>query len=205
MPVHKTTVLDLLRHGEPVGGHRYRGKHDDPLSANGWQQMQAAVAEHHPWQAIVSSPLLRCRAFAEALSVRHNLPCLLDDRLMEIGFGDWEGLTADEVEQAQPGALLRFYADPITHAPLGAEPLTDFQRRIDAVWQDLLQCHAGRHVLVVCHAGVIRMMLALVLELPFSSLFRIKVSHGGMTRLQCDDDGNGAPYCQLLFHGGFVG
>lgn len=199
--MHKTTVLDLLRHGEPVGGARYRGRHDDPLSTTGWAQMQSSVGDDRPWQVIVSSPLMRCRAFAEALSARHDLPLACDDRLMEVGFGDWEGLTANEVELAQPGALQRFYADPITHAPPGAEPLADFQRRIDAVRQDLLQRYAGQHVLVICHAGVIRMMLVGVLELPFSSLFRIDVAHGGITRLQCDDDGSGAPFCRLLSHG----
>ena len=60
-----TTLIDLVRHGEPVGGIRYRGQMDDPLSHTGWQEMRKAIGRETPWDAIISSPLLRCRAFAE--------------------------------------------------------------------------------------------------------------------------------------------
>jgi alpha-ribazole phosphatase len=53
-------TLDFMRHGEPVGGRKYRGQLDDPLSEKGWEQMRAAVGEAWPWTRIVSSPLLRC-------------------------------------------------------------------------------------------------------------------------------------------------
>lgn len=81
------TLIDMLRHGEPVGGRRYRGQTDDPLSDKGWRQMRAATAETRPWTAIVSSPLLRCRAFAEELAGQTGLPLAVDDRLKEVGFG----------------------------------------------------------------------------------------------------------------------
>jgi len=41
------TTLDLMRHGEPVGGRRYRGQMDDPLSEKGWAQMRNAVGNHY--------------------------------------------------------------------------------------------------------------------------------------------------------------
>lgn len=198
----QATVIDLIRHGEPVGGSRYRGQRDDPLSDAGWEQMRAAVGDHCPWHGIVSSPLRRCRDFAEEMSFRHCLPLDVDERLMEIGFGEWEGLTADEVERNQPGALMRYYADPMAYPPPGAEPLAAFRRRIDAAWQDLRRCHAGKQILVVGHAGVIRMCLALVLDLPLGSLFRIRVDHAALTRIQCSQQGDEPPFCQLLFHGG---
>ena len=107
-----SVTLDLMRHGEPVGGRKYRGQIDDPLSEKGWAQMQAAVGDAAPWTRIVSSPLLRCRAFAEALAGRHELPLILDDRLREVGFGIWEGKSAAEIELEAPGTLARFKADP---------------------------------------------------------------------------------------------
>lgn len=197
-----TTVVDLIRHGEPLGGRCYRGRRDDPLSEKGWAQMREAVGGHCPWQALVSSPLSRCRAFAEELSSRHGLPLQLDDRLTEIGFGSWEGRTADEVEREQPGALMRFYADPIANPPPGAEPLESFRRRVAAAWDDLCRLYAGKQVLVVGHAGVIRVTMALALDLPLGSLFRIKVDNAAMTRIQCDRTGGGPPFYQLLSHGG---
>jgi len=60
------TRFDLIRHGEPEGGKRYRGTLDDPLSATGWPQMQAAVSEQDQWDAILTSPMARCRPFAES-------------------------------------------------------------------------------------------------------------------------------------------
>ena len=59
-------VIDLIRHGEPEGGRRYRGATDDPLTAAGWRQMEAAVAGLS-WQRIYSSPLVRCADFARHL------------------------------------------------------------------------------------------------------------------------------------------
>ena len=134
-----TTTLDLMRHGEPVGGRRYRGQIDDPLSEKGWAQMHAAVGDAKPWAQIVSSPLLRCRAFAERLAGRHGLPLSFDARLMEVGFGEWEGKSAAEIEQDAPGILDRFKADPVNVRPAGAEPLADFQARVAAGLADLLE------------------------------------------------------------------
>ena len=54
------TQIDIIRHGEPEGGRRYRGHSiDDPLSKTGWQQMWNAIPENPPWDHIISSPLLR--------------------------------------------------------------------------------------------------------------------------------------------------
>ena len=68
------TIIDLMRHGEPVGGRKYRGQMDDPLSEKGWAQMRAKLTDRAPWQRVISSPLSRCRAFAEALSTEYRLP-----------------------------------------------------------------------------------------------------------------------------------
>ena len=82
----QATTIDLLRHGTPVGGRRYRGQIDDPLSEEGWAEMWAAVNGARPWRQIVCSPLSRCRQFAEALGDRLALPVAEDPRLREVGF-----------------------------------------------------------------------------------------------------------------------
>ncbi|MHB0974429.1 MAG: histidine phosphatase family protein [Thiobacillus sp.] len=192
-----TTTLDLLRHGEPVGGRKYRGQIDDPLSEKGWAQMHAAVGETAPWTRVVSSPLLRCRAFAETLAGRHGLPLAFDERLKEVGFGTWEGKSAAEIEQEAPGSLARFKADPVAARPEGAEPLADFHARVAAALDDLLAQHAGQHVLLVGHAGVIRMAFAWALHVPLEHAYRIEVASAGLTRLRFDTG-----RASLIFHGG---
>lgn len=192
-----STTLDLMRHGEPVGGRRYRGQIDDPLSERGWAQMHAAVGDSAPWDRIVSSPLLRCRAFAETLAARHGLPLALDARLQEGGFGEWEGRTAAEIEAAAPGAVTRFKVDPLNARPAGAEPLDVFHARVAAALEELVEQHAGEHVLLVGHAGVIRMAFAWALNVPLGHAYRIEVGNASLTRLRFDGG-----HASLIFHGG---
>ncbi|MGD8783946.1 MAG: histidine phosphatase family protein [Thioalkalispiraceae bacterium] len=195
------TTVDLIRHGEPVGGRKYRGQLDDPLSEKGWQQMRDAVGEHCPWDSIISSPLLRCVEFANELRDRHKLAVKLEPQFMEIGFGSWEGKTAAQIQEQLPGALEAFWQDPINRRPQGAEPLIEFNKRIESAWKKLLQSHKGQHLLVVCHAGVIRMSLQYILGMPVENVFRIKVSNAGLTRIEIDHDGERI-YPRLIFHDG---
>lgn len=192
-----TTTLDLLRHGEPVGGRKYRGQIDDPLSEKGWAQMHAAVGNTAPWTRIVSSPLQRCRAFAETLADRHGLLLTLDGRLAEVGFGVWEGRSAAEIEQDAPGAVARFKRDPVNARPEGAEPLAEFHGRVAAALDAILARHPDEHVLLVGHAGVIRMAFAWALHVPLAHAYRIEVANAGLTRLSFDGD-----RASLVFHGG---
>ncbi|MGE5320798.1 MAG: histidine phosphatase family protein [Hyphomicrobiaceae bacterium] len=192
-----TVTLDLLRHGEPVGGRKYRGQIDDPLSEKGWAQMHAALGDAAPWTRIVSSPLLRCRAFAETLAGRHGLPLTLDERLMEVGFGAWEGKSAAEIEQDAPGSLARFKGDPVHARPEGAEPLADFHMRVAAALDAILAQHPDQHVLLVGHAGVIRMAFSWALQVPLEHAYRIEVASAGLTRLRFDGG-----RASLIFHGG---
>lgn len=201
MSEYVSTTIDLIRHGEPVGGRRYRGQIDDPLSDKGWQQMRSAVADHKPWEHIVSSTLSRCAEFAKELSERHQLPMSLDARFMEIGFGSWEGRTAAELMENDPDTLQRFWSDPINHRPEGAEALTDFRDRIIAAWDETLQQHAGKHILIVGHAGMMRMIIRHVLDMPLDRMFRLQVPNAGITRIQVDGEGEQA-LPKLVFHAG---
>jgi broad specificity phosphatase PhoE len=180
------TRVELLRHGEPVGGRRYRGQLDDVLSERGWAQMWAAVGDRSDWQQIVTSPLQRCHAFAAALGERHQLPVQEEARFAEIGFGEWEGKTRAELEQLVPGQVGRFLSDPVTSRPPGAEPLDAFIARVQAGFDALLAACAGQPVLVVAHAGVIRAVMASVLQIPPAAMYRINVANAGITEIRTD-------------------
>ena len=197
----KVTIIDFIRHGEPVGGSKYRGQIDDPLSEKGWGQMRGAVEGHCPWHSVVSSPLSRCSAFAHEVAQQHELPIALDERLKEIGFGEWEGKTKEQISAEAPQALHNFYNDPITHRPPGAETLADFNNRIADAWNTLVDEYCGQHVLAVAHAGVIRMTMLHVLDMPLNSMFRINVPNAGITRYRIDGEGNEA-LTSLMFHAG---
>ena len=195
------TTIDLIRHGEPVGGKRYRGHIDDPLSEKGWAQMRSAVADHHPWDAIVCSSLSRCRDFAEELAARHALPVNADARFMEIGFGDWEGRTAAELIENDPQALYRFWSDPVNNTPPNAETLADFETRVLNGWNEVVKNNHGQRVLLVGHAGVIRMIVSHVLDMPLDRMFRLQVALAGLSRIEVEGEGSTA-LPRLVFHAG---
>lgn len=179
------TIIDLIRHGEPLGGRAYRGHNiDDPLSELGWQQMREAVGAHCPWTDIISSPLSRCKDFAEELAGNHALSVQIDERLKEVGFGEWEGKTPDELKQQRPDEYNAFYADPVRNRPPGAEDLNAFISRVVAAYECIVRDYAGRHVLVVAHAGVIRAVIAHVLCAKPAGLYRIKVNNAGISRIR---------------------
>jgi alpha-ribazole phosphatase len=183
------TIIDLIRHGEPQGGSRYRGNSiDDPLSEKGWAQMRAAVAGACPWQCVVSSPLVRCHAFAQELSQQNSLPLTTDDRLKEVGFGDWEGYTREQVQARDLAQYNAFYADPVNHRPPGAEPLVEFFTRVSQALEEIVANFSGQHVLLVAHAGVIRAVLAHVLEVPEVAAYRVLVENAGITRISYTED-----------------
>ncbi len=205
MTLSRTTLLDFLRHGEPVGGRKYRGHLDDPLSDKGWAEMHAAVGQDVNWTAIVSSPLSRCRAYAEYLANEYDLELTVDERLKEVGFGAWEGRTPAELRRDDPHALFEFRTDPIGRRPSGAEDLQAFYDRVSAAFDDLVADYAGGHVLVVAHAGVIRMAVCRVLHVPLKNAYRLQVGSAAMARFRVEEH-HGRRLEQLLYltpgHGG---
>lgn len=196
-----TTVIDLIRHGEPEGGPMFRGHTDHPLSDRGWQQMETALAAGECWDAVLTSPLQRCASFASAVGTRLGVPVYQDERLAEISFGAWEGQTTEQVAQTWGDALQRFWGDPVNHPPPGGETLAAFRLRVLDAWAHWSASLAGQRVLLVCHGGVIRMVLAGVLEIPLQASFRVlAVPYASRSRIRLDDTPHGPMAC-LLSHG----
>jgi broad specificity phosphatase PhoE len=181
----EAVCIDLLRHGEVMGGVRFRGSQDDPLTSEGWTSMLEAVERGGPWDGVISSPLSRCRAFAESWSRTRGLPLEIDARLREYHFGEWEGRGYGELLARSPLALARFRDDPLRHPPPGAEPLADFQARTLAVLEDLSHArHQGRRWLVITHGGVIRMLLCHQRRWPVARIPEIDVPYASLHRLR---------------------
>ena len=166
------TKIDVIRHGEPEGGRRYRGYGvNDPLTEKGWQQMWASMPEQPTWDVIVSSPLSRCLDFARALAEKTGATCIVEDNLKEIGFGVWEGLTPEEILAKDSQALDHFYKDPVHNRPEGAEPLDPFSQRVWQAYQAIASAHKDKHILIVGHAGVVRAIAANVLHMSLDDVY----------------------------------
>jgi alpha-ribazole phosphatase len=183
-------IIDLLRHGETELGGGLRGSLDDALTAKGWVQMQAAVASAGPWQALISSPLQRCARFAEALSEQSRIPVQLAPGLQELHFGEWEGRSAADLMLTHEQQLGQFWSDPYAFTPPGGEAVIDFSARVLSAIAGLRQEHVDKHLLVVTHGGVMRLLLARARGLPREQLLQVEVGHGALYRLEVLADGS---------------
>lgn len=179
-----TVQLDLLRHGETELGGGLRGSLDDALTAVGWEQMREAVKGRGPWDRIVSSPLQRCALFARELSQQLALPVSFDKDLQELHFGEWEGCSPAALMETDAEALGLFWTDPYGFTPPQGEPVSEFSARVLSAVSRLQQQFAGERVLVVCHGGVIKLLLARARGLPREQLLQVPVVNGALFGLR---------------------
>jgi alpha-ribazole phosphatase len=184
-----TLRLDLLRHGETELGGGLRGSLDDALTDVGWMQMRAAVVGAGPWSRIISSPLQRCARFAEELAEKLGLLVQLEPDLQELHFGEWEGRSAAQLMETDAEGLGLFWADPYAFTPPQGEPLPVFSARVLGAALRLQQTYVGERVLLVCHGGVMRLLLAQARGLPREQLLQVDVGHGALLSIQIDANG----------------
>ncbi len=195
--------IDLLRHGEVAGGAKLRGAgNDEPLSDRGWRQLQAAADAHGPWDLVVSSPLARCRRFAESFA---GAALVVDARLREFDFGDWDGRALDTLWAERGDVLAAFLADPERVTPPNGETAAAFRARVRSAWQDLIARESDERILVVGHGGVLRQWLADALDAPMSAHARIEWPHGALSRLRAYLEPPQPPSVSLTFHAHVAG
>jgi len=188
----KQITIDFLRHGEPVGGDVLRGRVDHPLSDLGWLQMQKAAAltsarkpssSTPSWTHLVSSPLQRCRAFAEHLAGVATLELQVREQWQEIDYGDWDGmLLTDWREQAGP-QFKEFRKDMSKLHPPNGEAFLSFKDRVLSAWSELAELPDGSHVLVVTHGGVLRVVLPTVLGMPLNRSYPLHIPFASFSRI----------------------
>ena len=184
-----TVQLDMLRHGETELGGGLRGSLDDALTTLGWTQMRESVKGRGPWDRIVSSPLQRCALFAQELSGQLGLPVSFDKDLQELHFGAWEGCNTAALMETNAEDLGAFWSDPYGFTPPEGEPVLAFSERVLAAVGRLQAAYDGERVLVVCHGGVMKLLLAQARGLPREQLLNIQVVNGALFELQVDAHG----------------
>lgn len=162
------SLICLVRHGETdwnrVG--RLQGMQDTPLNPRGRDQAAAAgrlLATIHPEVAgfdFVASPLSRARTTMELMRAAMRLPPTayrLDDRLKELTFGRWEGMTLRELAQHEPVGAKAREADKWGFVPPGGESYAMLSQRV-AVWLEEVEVPT----VAVSHGGVARVLLGLM-------------------------------------------
>ncbi|WP_372407255.1 bifunctional RNase H/acid phosphatase [Streptomyces luteireticuli] len=191
------TTFVLLRHGETALTPQKRfsgsGGSDPELSPAGRRQadaVAAALAARGTIQAVVSSPLRRCRETAEAVAARLGVEVRVDEGLREADFGAWEGLTFAEVRERYPDDLDAWLGSTKAAPTGGGESFAAVARRVALSRDKLLARYAGRTVLLVTHVTPIKTLVRLALGAPPEALFRMELSAASLSAVAYYADGN---------------
>jgi broad specificity phosphatase PhoE len=137
-----------------------------------------------PWDEIITSPLQRCRAFAEALASRAGIPVVIEPDWQEINYGDWDGMPLSEWRESAADQFREFRKDMTTLHPPNGEAFTVFRDRVLAAWQHVLDKPEGSRVLVVTHGGVMRVVLPTVLGIPLNRTGVLDIPFACLSRVQ---------------------
>lgn len=171
-----TTRLILLRHGEPdetVHGRCY-GRLDPGLSHRGREQMRQAwrLLHNQSPSAIYSSPSRRA---VESMALRSiDTPATaVDERLREIDFGAFEGLTYDEISTRYPQKYDQWMIRPTDVVFPDGESFATMSARVREALDEIRRKHSGETVVTVSHGGVNRVALAEALDLDPRRIFRL--------------------------------
>ena len=188
------TVFHLVRHGEPAVFGRINGRTAGiGLSQRGRAEI-ALVAERLAGEniaALCASPLQRTRETAEILAERLDLPVGYRDDVIELDFGDWTGLTFDQV-RADPRWPLWQSCRSIAAIP-GGESMRQVQERVVGALFDLRRSHPEGGVAIVSHGDVIRAALLFALGMPLDFYARLEVGLGSLSTIRIDDFGIRVP------------
>ena len=165
-------ILHLIRHPKPVVEAGICYGRLDLEAENVAAVAEALRADLPPDLPVWSSPLRRCLTLAKHL---HPAP-LIDERLVEMNFGDWEGVCWDAVPRAELDA---WAADVAGYAPPGGESPRELQRRA----LDFVAALDVPEAVIVTHAGVIRTLLAHWQGLPPERWTELNFAYGSCTRV----------------------
>jgi alpha-ribazole phosphatase len=181
--------LTLVRHTSlDIAPNLCYGQSDVAVSNNfdiERQRLQFKLADYQ-FDSLYASPLQRCHQLAQALCADNRLNMInrniqLDERLMELHFGDWEMTAWDAIPREDFDVWANNYE---ALAPPNGETFGQLHLRSKQFVEELVAHAHNQHILVVTHGGVIRAMIAEVLQMPLKRLFRMTIDHASVTQLE---------------------
>ncbi|MFH0994845.1 MAG: alpha-ribazole phosphatase, partial [Pseudomonadota bacterium] len=174
--IFPVAMLYLMRHGtiESTTEKRFVGQIDPPLSPDGRKQSewQGRQFMDIPFSGVWCSDLKRAYETAAIVCRDRGLVMQSAPELREIDLGQWDGMAMSQIREQFPD-LWQARGEDIGHfRPPGAESFADLRQRVVPFIRHIAAQSVG-NTLIVTHAGVIRVLLCHVLQMPLSHLFRI--------------------------------
>jgi broad specificity phosphatase PhoE len=176
-------VLILVRHGQTTANAKglLLGRLDPELTETGRVQARAIARALGPVDRVISSPLQRARATAEAL----GRPVEIDERWIEIDYGSYDGVPLSEV----PAELWEAWRRDPGFRPPGGESLTEVGDRVRVACEELADDASRRQVVVVSHVSPIKAAVAWALGVGDNVAWRMFLDVGAICRVQTGSRG----------------
>jgi len=194
------TKVIFIRHGQTewnVTG-RYQGQSDVELTEEGRQQA-LKLAEYFPVEkidGIYASDLRRAMVTAETIAQKFGLPVQAEPAFRELSFGQWEGLTYQQIVANWEDAMANFMQHPDIMEIPGGETFPEVQQRALQRLQELIRKHDGQTIVVVAHGAVLRTILTAALHMPLQYLWSIRQFNTAVNIVRYDEGAN--PSVELL-------
>ena len=194
------TKVIFIRHGQTewnVTG-RYQGQSDVKLTEEGKKQAEK-LADNFPVakvDAIYASDLCRAMVTAETIAAKFGLKVQAEPAFRELSFGDWEGLTYQQIVDKWEEAMANFLQHPDVLEIPGGESFPAVQQRAMKRLNELIEKHDGQTIVVVAHGAVLRTMLTAALHMPLQYLWSIRQFNTAVNIVRYDSDAN--PTVELL-------
>jgi len=185
------TRIILVRHGQTAWNReeRFRGREDLPLDETGRRQAKAVgqriAAEWSP-SAIYCSPLRRAVETAQAIGDACGLPVQPWPGLIDIDYGEWQGLTPAEAAARYPALHRAWLEAPHTVQIPGGESLGTVRARAFAALQEIIARHPDETIVIVGHTVVNRLLLCAILGLDNSRFWRLHQETAAINLFQWD-------------------
>jgi len=188
------STIYLIRHGETDSNRLsiIQGHLDTELNATGHSQAQSLCErlKSKTIHRLLSSDLKRTQQTAKPLSDCLNLEVELRSSWRELYLGNWEGLNFQQVDEKCPGQQQRYREEWFTFKEHGGESWKELQERALKAFETLVEeIGENQNVAVFSHGGVIRMLLAALLEIPEGKP-KFTVDNTGICEIQIKPDAN---------------
>lgn len=191
--------LLLARHGQTAWNlqGRFQGNSDIPLDETGRRQASALGfrLSDEPVDVIFASDLQRSWGTAEIIAEHNEAELIPEPRLREVNFGEWEGMTYEEIKILYPEALESWEKDLLHEAAPGGENLEQFASRVEDVLDRIKSERPSRDVLIVAHGGSLQILLCHTLGLSPLDYWKFNLSQASLSIVHLYDQG---PVIHLL-------
>lgn len=193
IPEADMTRIILVRHGETEWNRveRFRGRADVPLDEAGILQAEATarrIASTWKPAAVYSSPLARAIKTAEVIARPLSLEVHVHAGMIDIDYGEWQGMRPDEVRERWPHLLASWYRAPHTVGIPGGESLDDLRRRCSAGLREIAARHSGSTVALVAHTVVNRVVLLHALGLGNDRFWRLRQDTCAINEIEAEGE-----------------